>query len=153
MDDLKNFFNRKFLEEEMVIQPRHLTPNLFENLRLLLTSKYLKFYKNVGYIFNIQIEDIPDNKITLSGQICLVVKFTADLYIPKVDHIFRLFVTDIKTSVACKNYWVEIESFIIYLRPEDISVVKDAVEIDVKITSVKSDKTLCFGSLTAVLQD
>jgi DNA-directed RNA polymerase subunit E'/Rpb7 len=140
---MEPYFKKYFLIEEVVLPPKHLDSNLFENLRIILTNKYPKTYLNKGYIFNIKIISILDNKITLSSQIILKVKFQADLYVPKVDHIFQ---GEIKKSAVVKYHWVEIGPLKIYLNNIK-SRGQENGPVTVQITDIKSDNTLCSGKI------
>lgn len=142
---MEAYFEENIFNETMVILPKLLDCNLFENLKMLLTCKYPKTYLNKGYIFNIKVLKILDNKITLSGQIVLVVEFRADIYVPKINHVFQ---GEVKKGSANKHRWVEIGPLTIFLDPNDTD--KNAIEgkiSTVKITNIKSDNTLCFGKL------
>jgi DNA-directed RNA polymerase subunit E'/Rpb7 len=139
---MEPYFTEHFLIEEVVLLPKYLDSNLFEHLRSILNNKYPKTYLNKGYIFNINVETILDNKISLSGQIIIKVKFRADLYIPKVDHVFQ---GEIKKSSVNKYHWVEIGPLTIYLN--NIKAREENELATIQITNIKSDNTLCFGKI------
>lgn len=141
---MEPYFKEKIFRKTIVVLPSQLTTNLLENVRTLLTQKYLKTYLDEGYIFNIKILQIIDNRISLSGQIMVTVEFKADFYIPEVGHIFY---GKIKSSLAKKIFWVEIGPLIIFLdsSEEMVNLTKDFVTV--QIIDIKSDKTLCFGKI------
>ncbi len=140
---MEPYFEEHFLTETMVILPKFLDTNLFEHLRIMLTAKYPKTYLNKGYIFNIKIISVLDNKITLSGQIILKIKFRADLYVPKIGHIFE---GEIKKGLANKFQWIEIGPLTIFLNDKTDDLVENVVKM-VQITNIKVDNTLCFGKI------
>ena len=136
---MEQYLKKKVFVENIVLHPKYLDENLNENLKIILTKKYPTNYKNKGYIFNIKIKSILDNKITLSNQIILQVQFECDMYTPEVGHIFH---STIKKSL--KYQWININSsFIIYLQSNVI--YNENEPLTVEITNVKSDNTLCFG--------
>ena len=139
---MEPYFEEHFFVETMVVSPKYLDSTLYENLRLLLTQKYPKTYKNKGYIFNIKIDSILDNKITLSGQLILKIKFKCDIYAPKVNHIFQ---GEIKKSMVNKHQWVEIPPLTIFLNTR--ADYGENRLVTVQITNIKSDNTLCFGKI------
>lgn len=141
---MEPYFKEYIFIENMVAPPKILNTNLFENLRLILSEKYPKTYLDKGYIFNLKILKILDNIITLCGQIILTVKVRADLYTPKINHVFE---GEIKSSSVNKYQWIEIGPLIIYL---DSKTVKESLinkTVKVKIISIKTDNTLCFGKI------
>jgi len=139
---MEPYFEEHIFTEELVVLPSYLNSNLLENLTLLLTQKYPRFYQKKGFIFNIKIIEILDNKITLSGQIILKLKFKATLYIPKLNDTFQSY---IKKSNFNKHQWVEIGPLTIFLVTNEIYEENQLVKV--KITNIKSDNTLCFGQV------
>ena len=99
---------KKIFIENIVIHPKYLNKNLNEHLKLLLIKKYPLNYKNKGYIFNIKVDLILDNKITMSNQIILQVQFTCDLYTPKIGHIFHNII-----QKSFKYRWINVNSCLI----------------------------------------
>lgn len=139
---MEPYFKEYIFDEEMVVLPKYLNENLMENLRLLLTNKYSKTFKNKGYITNIEVISILDNIITLSGQIIFKIRIRSDLYVPEVNHTFT---GQLKRGSDNKFQWVEIGPLIIYLINKiDLDV---GSTITVKIVNIKSDNTLCFGKV------
>jgi len=148
------YFKKYFFIEEIVINPAFLDANLFSKLKETLALKYPKTYQNKGYIFNIEIAQILDNRITLTGQIILKVNFCVDLYIPKVGHVFQ---STVKRSTVNKYAWIEVWSnafekregmnmtIFLYTNSEDI--FEDGQPVTVEIINVKPDNTLCFGKI------
>ena len=124
----------------MVIEPKYLGVDLFENLRLMLNQMYPKTFKNEGYIFNIKVDSIIDNKITSNGQIILYIKCSADLYVPQPGHTFQGI---LKKNVNNKFQWVEVPPLTIFLN-ESVEEGDNQV-VSVRITDVKSDNTICRG--------
>lgn len=139
---MEHYFEEYFFVETMVVSPKYLDSKLHENLRLLLTQKYPKTYQNKGYIFNIKVDSILDNRITLSGQLVLKIKFKSDLYVPKVGHNFQGI---IKKSMVNKHQWVEVPPLTIFLNTR-ADYGEDRL-VTVQITNIKSDNTLCFGKI------
>lgn len=137
---MEPYFVEYFFIEEVVVLPVYLDHNLFENLRSILTQKYNNLYINKGYIFNINIVSILDNYITLSNQIIFKIKFKVDLYTPQVNHVFQ---GRVKKSSLNNRQWVEIGPLTIFLKTNKI--YEENQPVTVKIVSVKSDYTLCFG--------
>lgn len=141
---MEAYFEENIYTETMVVLPKYLDNNLFENLRRLLLYKYPKTYLNKGYIFNIKVLQILDNTITLSGQIVLKVEFRADIYLPKINHVFQ---GQIQRGSANKHQWVEIGPLIIFINSKDQSHDEENKIYTIKITNIKSDNTLCFGKI------
>lgn len=142
---MEPYFEKNIFIENMVILPKYLNSDLIKNLRLLIALKYPKTYFNKGFIFNIEILDILNNKINLSGQIVLTVQFQADLYVPRINHVFQ---GELKESSVNKYRWIEIGPLTIFIEPE--TVLKGNIKnnlITVQISRVNSDKTLCFGKI------
>jgi len=151
---MEPYFEKYFFIEDMVVTPSLLGTRLFSNLESQLALKYPKTYQNKGYIFNIKVDKIIDNRITLCGQIVLKVKFCIDLYVPKVGHVFQ---SKLRRSISTKHSWIEVWSdsiiptdsegkkmcMTIFLDIEE--KYRDGDFISVKITNVKPDHTLCFG--------
>lgn len=140
---MEPYFKKNIFTESMVVSPEYLNSNLFSNLKLLLTKKYPKTYLNKGYIYNIKILKISDNKITLSGQIVLMVEFEANIYTPQIGHIFQGKVK--QSPMDFKKFkWVEIDdSLKIFV---DSKTADDKI-LNIQITNVKSDNTFCFGKI------
>lgn len=139
---MEPYFKEYIFDEEVVVLPKYLNGDLMENLRLLLTNKYPKTFKNKGYISNIKVLSILDNIIKLSGQIIFKISIRSDLYIPEVNHTFT---GQLKKGSDNKYQWVEIGPLIIYLINK---IDLDAGStITVKIVNIKSDNTLCFGKM------
>ncbi len=132
---------KKIFIENIVIHPKYLNKNLNEHLKLLLIKKYPLNYKNKGYIFNIKVDLILDNKITMSNQIILQVQFTCDLYTPKIGHIFHNII-----QKSFKYRWINVNSCLIYIEKNDV-VYDESKPVTVEITKVKSDNTICFGKI------
>ncbi|ADO00452.1 hypothetical protein WIV_gp108 [Wiseana iridescent virus] len=139
---MEPYFEEKFFTTELVLLPKYLNSNLSETLRSILINKYPKTYLDKGYCFNIKVVRILDNKITLSGQIVLKIEFKADIYVPKIGHVFQ---SELKKGVVNKYHWVEIGPLTIFIN--DISPSKSYGLIKVQITNIKSDNTLCFGKI------
>lgn len=137
---MEQYLKKKIFTENIVIHPKYLDKNLNENLKLILTKKYPIMYKNKGFIFNLEIDSILDNKITMSNQIILSVQFTCDLYTPEIGHIFHGII-----EKNLKYQWIKINSFIIYLQSDII--YDENCPVIVKIINIKSDYTLCFGKV------
>ena len=137
---MEQYLKKKVFVENIALHPNYLDKNLNENLKIILTKKYPINYKNKGYIFNIKIKSVLDNKITMSNQIILKVQFTCDMYTPEVGHIFY---STVKKSL--KYQWISINSFIIYLQSD--TIYEENEPVTVEITNVKSDNTLCFGKV------
>lgn len=140
---MEPYFEEYFFVETMVVLPKYLTQDLHENLRLLLTQKYPTTYQNKGYIFNIKVDTILDNNITLSGQIILKIKFKSDIYVPKAGHIFQ---GTVKKSMVNKHQRVEITPLVIFLNNVKVEYNEGQL-VTVQITNVKVDNTLCFGKI------
>ena len=134
---------RKFFEEEIVFNPKFLDENLFSTLKTMISEKYPKTFKNEGFIEKIEVHHV-DNRITMSGQIIMKINFSALILKPVIGSIF--FGQVVKNSKHC---WVEVEmetnKFPIFLRESQIS---PNTRVNVKITHVKSDNTVCFGEIT-----
>lgn len=140
---MEPYFKKNIFVESMVVLPEHLDSNLYTKLEQLLTKKYPQIYFDKGYIFNIKIIKILDNKITLTGQIVLKVEFEADIYTPQVGHIFE---GKVKHASSNKFRWIEIEPLKIFLESKNKVELEDKV-VNVQITNIKSDNTFCFGKL------
>jgi DNA-directed RNA polymerase subunit E'/Rpb7 len=141
---MEPYFEERVFVEIVVVHPKYLGPDLFEHLRLLITRKYPKTYKNIGYIFNIKPESVLENKISLSGQIVLTVKFKTDLYVPKVDHTF--YNLEIMKAEMSKYRWVEIGPLTVFLKLDGV-INDESQPIDVQLTNVKADYTINFGKI------
>lgn len=160
---MEPYLKKFFFIETIVVLPKYLNAALFENLRLIITQKYSsKKYKNMGYIQNIQVDSILNNKITLSGQIVFEVKAKAYIYTPERGHIFQS-----KIHENSRYKWIKIGPLVIYiinnnLEQEEFNVNDESnlcrkvvAKIDdqmpgqsaVQITSVKLDNALCYGKI------
>jgi DNA-directed RNA polymerase subunit E'/Rpb7 len=140
---MEPYFKETFFTESMVILPKHLNSNLYDHLRSQLANKYSKTYLNKGYIFNIQVTKILDNKITQSSQIVVDVEFRADIYVPKIGHTFQ---GELKKGLANKFQWVEIGPLTIFLNKVETHPINN-IFVTIQITSIKFDNTICFGKL------
>jgi DNA-directed RNA polymerase subunit E'/Rpb7 len=140
---MEPYFKENFFTESMVISPKYLNFHLCDHLGSQLANKYSKTYLNKGYIFNIKVTKILDNKITLSGQIVVNVEFRADIYVPKIGHTFQ---GELKKGLANKFQWVEIGPLTIFLNKVGTQAIDD-IFVTIQITSIKSDNTICFGKL------
>lgn len=138
---MEQYLERKSFVENIVLHPKFLDKNLYKHLELILTKKYFINYNNKGFIFNIKIDTILDNQISMSNQIVLKVQFSCDHYIPQVGHIFK----GIVKKNLNKYQWININSLIIYLQ-DNVSYDENTL-INVEITKVKNDNTLCFGKV------
>lgn len=139
---MEQYLERKNFIENVVLHPKYLDKNLFKHLELILTKKYSTNYNNKGFIFNIKIESILDNQITMSNQILLKVQFSCDYYVPQVGHIFK----GVVKKKMSKYQWINVNSLIIYLQDNSENTVENTL-INVEITKVKNDNTLCFGKV------
>jgi DNA-directed RNA polymerase subunit E'/Rpb7 len=140
---MEPYFEKSIFQENVVVHPKYLTPNLIENLRCIITKNYPKIYKHKGYIFDVKIVTILDNRISLFGQIVYIVKFEANLFVPRVGQTF--YNLEIKNTGMSKYRWVEIRPFKIFLQ---FDVIDDESQpIDVEITNVKSDLSIIFGKI------
>jgi DNA-directed RNA polymerase subunit E'/Rpb7 len=137
------YFEEQYFLEDIVVEPQYLNSNLKEHLRLYLNKKYPKIYLNKGYIFNIEICKFLDNRINLSSQIVIPVEFRADIYIPKVNHIFQ---GTFKKGSTNKYQWVEVGPLIIFLKKVEVNL-EDGVSVTVQITDMKPDKSICVGKI------
>lgn len=138
---MEPYLKEYIFEEEMTVHPHYLNGDLNENLKVLITNKYSKIYKNKGYLFNIKIDSILDNKITLSGQIIFKIRVKADIYSPQIGHVFK---APLKKSINNKFQWVEIGPLTIHLK-EKKDLEEDAT-IKITITDIKPDNSLCLGT-------
>jgi len=138
---MEPYLEEHYLTETMVVLPKFLDSYLFEHLRTILNEKYPKTYLNRGYIFNIRIVSILSNRITLAGQIILKVAFKANLYVPKVGHVFQ---GEIQRGSANKFQWIEVGPLTIFLADKNI---ENRGYVTVQITNIKADNTLCFGQI------
>ena len=127
-----------FFIETMVIHPKYLNSNLNENLRLMIKNLYPETYQNKGYIFNIHVDCILNNRISLYGQIIFEVQFKASIYTPAIGHVFKS-----NVHKSQRYQWVKIGPLLVYLHPSD----EYNDEVTVQITSVKSDNTTCYGKV------
>jgi DNA-directed RNA polymerase subunit E'/Rpb7 len=127
--------------ESMVIHPKYLNSSLCGNLRLMINNKYPETYQNKGYIFNICVDSVLNNRISLYGQIIFEVKFASNLYIPTIGHVFKG-----KVHKSQKYQWIKIGPLLIYLM-DTVEHKNEEDEVTVQITSVKSDNTTCYGKV------
>lgn len=139
---MERYLERKNFIENVVLHPKYLDKNLFKHLELILTKKYSTNYNNKGFIFNIKIDSILDNQISMSNQILLKVQFSCDYYVPQVGHIFK----GVVKKKMSKYQWINVNSLIIYLQDNSENTVENTL-INVEITKVKNDNTLCFGKV------
>lgn len=138
---LKDFF----FVETMVIPPSYLNSNLRENLRLMISEKYPeKTYQDKGYIFDIRVDSILSNKISLYGQIIFEVRFKSSIYTPEIGHVFRGMMRR-----SQKYQWIEIGPLFVYLadRSHDVATAYVGNEVRVQITSIKANNTMCYGKV------
>ncbi|CCV02008.1 DNA-directed RNA polymerase II subunit E [Invertebrate iridescent virus 22] len=138
---MEPYFKEKYFIEEIVLLPKYLNLNLTDTIKNILKEKYPKTYLNHGYIFNIRNIEILDNKITLSDQIIIKVKFKADVYVPEINHIFQ---GELKKGSVNKFKWVEIGPLTIFIND---ATKTDKTLVKVQIINIKSDNTLCFGKI------
>ncbi|CCV02361.1 DNA-directed RNA polymerase II subunit E [Invertebrate iridescent virus 30] len=138
---MEPYFKEKYFIEEIVLLPKYLNLNLTDTIKNILKEKYPKTYLNHGYIFNIRNIEILDNKITLSDQIVIKVKFKVDIYVPEINHIFQ---GELKKGSINKFKWVEIGPLTIFIN--DTTKI-DKTLVKVQIINIKSDNTLCFGKI------
>ncbi len=134
---MRLYLKEYFFIETLVIHPQHLNSNLYENLRLMINNMYPETYQNKGYIFNVQVDSILNNRISLYGQIILQIKFKSYIYIPEIGHVFRG-----KVHKSQKYQWIKVGPLFIYL--SDCAAEQ---EVTVQITSIKSDNTTCYGKV------
>lgn len=138
---MEPYFKEKDFIEEIVLLPKYLDSNLSDTIKNILKKKYPKTYLNYGYIFNIRNIEVVDNKITLSDQIVIKVKFKADVYVPEINHIFQ---GELKKGSVNKFKWVEIGPLTIFIND---TAKTEKVLVKVQIINIKSDNTLCFGKI------
>jgi DNA-directed RNA polymerase subunit E'/Rpb7 len=140
-----NYLKEEEFEEILLIHPKFLDSQLKDNIKIILQQKYPICFKDKGYVFNIKNISILDNvlDITPLGQIKCRVGFVLTLYQPKVGHVFQF--RALKKSPVGEKYWVEIKPLIIFINNTMGRVEND--HVDVIITNVKTDNTLCFGSV------
>ena len=153
------YLKQQLFVETLVVHPRLLNHDLFQVLKRMIIEKYPQTYKNIGYIFNVTITNILDNRLNNSGQVVFDVQFRADVYIPKINHVFQAI---LKKSAISKYKWVDIGPLKIFvqgfaddsvtrcpsgnerLTPEGSGINK---LVTIQITNVKVDNTICFGTL------
>lgn len=140
---MEPYFQERCFVEELVLLPKYLDVGLINTIKILLMNKYPKTYHNYGFIFNIRNIEVLDNKITLSDQIILKVKFKVDLYVPQNNHVFY---GELKQGLINKYQWVEIGPLTIFIVSSPQDVPPDKL-VKVRITNIKSDNTVCFGEI------
>ena len=156
------YLKQQLFVETLVVHPRLLNHDLFQVLKRMIIEKYPQTYKNIGYIFNVTITHILDNRLNNSGQVVFDVQFRADVYIPTINHVFQGI---LKKSAISKYKWVDIGPLKIFVQGfTDDSVTRSTPEgcdnerltpegsginklVTVQITNVKVDNTICFGTL------
>lgn len=137
------YLKQQLFVETLVVHPSLLNHDLFQVLKRMIIEKYPQTYKNIGYIFNVTITNILDNRLNNSGQVVFDVQFRADVYIPTINHVFQAI---LKKSAISKYKWVDIGPLKIFVQGfADDSVINKLVTI--QITNVKVDNTICFGTL------
>ena len=137
------YLKQQLFVETLVVHPSLLNHDLFQVLKRMIVEKYPQTYKNIGYIFNVTIANILDNRLNNSGQVVFDVQFRADVYIPTINHVFQAI---LKKSAISKYKWVDIGPLKIFVQGfADDSVINKLVTI--QITNVKVDNTICFGTL------
>lgn len=133
------YLEQQLFVETLVVHPRLLNRDLFQVLKRMIIEKYPQTYKNIGYIFNVTITKISDNRLNNSGQVVFDVQFRADVYIPTINHVFRGI---LQKSAISKYKWVDIGPLKIFVQ----GFADDSDnEVTVQITDVKVDNTICFG--------
>lgn len=157
------YLKQQLFVETLVVHPRLLNHDLFQVLKRMIVEKYPQTYKNIGYIFNVTITNILDNRLNNSGHVVFDVQFQADVYIPKINHVFQAI---LKKSAISKYKWVDIGPLKIFvqgfaddsvtrcpkgnerLTPEESGINKLVNKlVTIRITNVKVDNTICFGTL------
>lgn len=136
---MEPYLKEYFFIETMVIHPKYLNSNLRENLRQMINSLYPETYQNAGYIFDIRVDSVLNNRISLYGQIIFDVRFKSNIYTPAIGHVFQG-----KVHRSKKYQWIKIGPLLVYLTDTD-NIERD--EITVQITSIKSDNTTCYGKV------
>lgn len=137
------YLKQQLFVETLVVHPSLLNHDLFQVLKRMIVEKYPQTYKNIGYIFNVIITNILDNRLNNSGQVVFDIEFQADVYIPTINHVFQAI---LKKSAISKYKWVDIGPLKIFVQGfVDDSVINKLVTI--QITNIKVDNTICFGTL------
>lgn len=138
------YIKEYFFVETMVLPPKYLNYELHKNLESMIREMYPEMYHDEGYIFNIRVDSILDDGITLHGQILLKVKFRAGLYTPEIGHVF----TD-KLHMSKRYQYIKVGPMFVYLKdPLPLNnIVEDGMEISLTITKINSDKVNCYGVL------
>ena len=147
------YLQQQLFVETLVVHPRLLNRDLFQVLKRMIIEKYPQTYKNIGYIFNVTITNILDNRLNNSGQVVFDVQFRADVYIPTINHVFQAI---LQKSAISKYKWVDIGPLKIFVQgfaddsvtrstPEGCDNVTPEDKVTVQITNVKVDNTICFG--------
>lgn len=140
---MEPYFKERYFIEDIVLLPKYLNLKLCDTIKNILKNKYPKTYLTYGYIFNIRNIEILDNKITLSDQIIIKVKFKADIYVPEINHIFE---GELKQGSVNKFKWVEIGPLTIFINDTTTLKAENSI-VKVQIINIKSDNTLCFGKI------
>jgi len=160
---MEPYLEKFYFIESMVVLPKYLHSGLREHLRSMINQKYsndvnmphdstlypsehflnkgLK-YQNKGYVYNIQIDSILNDKINPSGQVILEVRFKADLYQPKVGHIFES-----EINYGRNHRWIQVGPLFIYLVDDAQKHQTTQLKVTVRIVSIKSDNSLCCGRI------
>ena len=60
------YLKQQLFVETLVVHPRLLNHDLFQVLKRMIIEKYPQTYKNIGYIFNVTITNILDNRLNNS---------------------------------------------------------------------------------------
>ena len=147
------YLKQQLFVETLVVHPRLLNHDLFQVLKRMIIEKYPQTYKNIGYIFNVTITNILDNRLNNSGQVVFDVQFRADVYIPTINHVFQGI---LKKSAISKYKWVDIGPLKIFVQgfaddsegcdnDNDNERLTPEDKVTVQITNVKVDNTICFG--------
>jgi DNA-directed RNA polymerase subunit E'/Rpb7 len=140
MDKMEHYQYTDYYTEDVVVTPCMLNYDLRDRVQELLEEKYPKTYKQKGYIFSISNVTILDNKITMSNQIVLKTSFDALMYTPKAGDEFECIL-----KKSNKHMWVEVGPMMIFLKG---ATARDEYStVVVRITDIKSDNTLCFGTI------
>ena len=100
-------------------------------------ASYPTSYLDKGFIFDIQVASVVNNRISPYGQIVLEVQFASRLYSPTIGHVFRG-----RVHTSQRYRWIQIGPLLIYFVDK-----VDQDEVTVRITSVKSDNTTCYGNV------
>lgn len=147
---MDKYYIQKTVVDSLVLHPRYLGFDICESLKERLELKYREhlfrpFHTTEGseteYIFNIRNVHILDNIISPLSQCKIKAKFTADFYQPKVGHTFLGILRKSKSGEKC---WIDLKPIVIYLE-NNHSHLLEGQHVNVVITKVKYDNTVCFG--------